>query len=143
MKTKSLKKTEVQRNWHLMDVRGVTLGRAAARVAALLIGKHKTTFTPNVDNGDFVIVINAKDIVLTGRKMSQKMHITHSLYPGGLTAIPYSKALAEKPEKIFENAVRGMLPKNRLGKKIFQKLKVYKDSEHPHQAQQPETITLN
>ncbi len=143
MKTKSFKQNEIQRRWHLVDAKGVALGRAASRVAFLLIGKHKPMYTPNVDSGDFVIVINAKDVLLTGKKAKQKMVITHSLYPGGLRAIPFSKAMAEKPERIFEDAVRGMLPKNRLGKKIFQKLKVYKDSSHPHEAQKPEPFNLN
>lgn len=143
MKTKSFNQKEIQRKWHLIDAKGQTLGRTAARVAALLLGKHKTTFTPNVDNGDFVVVVNVKDVALTGKKMKQKMFITHSLYPGGFKAIPFFKALSEKPEKVFEKAVRNMLPKNRLAKKIFSKLKVYKDSEHPHEAQKPERITMN
>lgn len=143
MKTISFKQKDVMRKWHLVDAKGLTLGRVASRVARILEGKHKPAYTPNVDSGDFVIVLNAKDVVLTGKKAKQKMVITHSLYPGGLRALPVSKVLAERPERIFENAVRGMLPKNRLGKKMFKKLKVYKDANHPHQSQNPEPLALS
>lgn len=142
MKTQSYKQKDVIRKWHIVDARGRTLGRVASRVARVLEGKHKPAYTPNIDSGDFVVVVNAKDVVLTGKKMKQKMVITHSLYPGGLRSLPVSKVLAERPERIFENAVRGMLPKNRLGEKMFKKLKVYKGSEHPHQSQKPEPLAV-
>lgn len=142
MKTYMAKPLEVERKWYVIDASGQTLGRLASEVAAILRGKHKPTYTPHVDTGDFVIVINADKIVLSGNKLDQKMYRRHSGYPGGLKEMTYRNLLAKKPEKAIEIAVKGMLPKNRLGRKMFTKLKVYRGSEHPHQAQKPEVREL-
>jgi large subunit ribosomal protein L13 len=128
---------EITRRWHVIDADGVVLGRLAAQVARLLRGKHKPIFAPHVDTGDFVIVVNADKVVLTGRKLDQKIAYRHSGYPGGLKATPYRKLLAEHPERVIEKAVRGMLPHNSLGRRMAKKLKVYAGPEHPHRAQQP------
>ncbi len=132
------KPLEVERKWYIVDAEGQTLGRIASEVATILRGKHKPEFTPHVDTGDFVIVINADKIKLTGKKLTDKIYYTHSLYPGGLKATAAGDMLKNRPERMFEIAVKGMLPKNSLGRKMFTKLKVYKGSEHPHQAQKPE-----
>lgn len=142
MKTYMAKPLEVERKWYVIDASGQTLGRLASEVASILRGKHKPTYTPHVDTGDFVIVINADKVVLTGNKLDQKMYRRHSGYPGGLKEMTYRNLLAKKPEKAIEIAVKGMLPKNRLGRKMFTKLKVYRGSEHPHQAQKPEVREL-
>lgn len=142
MKTYMAKPLEVERKWYVIDASGQTLGRLASEVASILRGKHKPTYTPHVDTGDFVIVINADKIVLTGNKLDQKKYRRHSGYPGGLKEMTYRNLLAKKPEKAIEIAVKGMLPKNRLGRKMFTKLKVYRGSEHPHQAQKPEVREL-
>ncbi|ACB83828.1 50S ribosomal protein L13 [Natranaerobius thermophilus] len=129
---------EVERKWYTIDATNKPLGRLASEIAEILRGKHKPTFTPHVDTGDYVIVLNAEKVLLTGKKRTQKHHYRHSGYPGGLKAINYETLLNTKPEKAIELAVKGMLPKNRLGRKMIKKLKVYAGDEHPHQAQQPE-----
>ncbi|AEJ38570.1 50S ribosomal protein L13 [Sulfobacillus acidophilus TPY] len=129
---------EVTRKWYVIDAAGQPLGRVATAAASILRGKHKPTYTPHIDTGDFVIVINADQVVLTGRKLDQKIYYHHSGYEGGLKKTIYRHLLQKKPEFVMEKAIRGMLPKNRLGRAMFRKLKVYKGSEHPHQAQQPE-----
>lgn len=142
MKTFMAKPLEVERKWYVIDASGQTLGRLASEVASILRGKHKAIYTPHVDTGDFVIVINADKIILTGNKLDQKKYRRHSGYPGGLKEMTYRSLLDKRPEKAIEVAVKGMLPHNRLGRKMFTKLKVYRGSEHPHQAQQPEVREL-
>jgi len=142
VKTYMAKPKEVERSWYVIDAAGQTLGRLASEVASILRGKHKPTYTPHVDAGDFVIVINAEKIKLTGNKLNQKKYRYHTGYPGGLKEIDYRTLLQKKPEKAIETAVKGMLPKNSLGRKMFKKLKVYKGNEHPHQAQKPEIREL-
>ncbi|WP_200774201.1 50S ribosomal protein L13 [Thermosyntropha lipolytica] len=136
------KPAEIERKWYVIDASGQPLGRLASEVAAILRGKHKPIYTPHVDTGDYVIVINAEKIVLTGDKLNKKMYRHHSGYPGGLKEMSYRDLLQKKPEKAIELAVKGMLPHNRLGRKMFKKLKVYRGSEHPHQAQKPEIREL-
>jgi len=135
------KKGSVKQKWHLVDANGKTLGRLATRVAMLLRGKHKPIFTPHVDTGDFVVVVNAEKISLTGKKWKDKLYIHHSGYPGGLKSISAGKMREKKPERLVTMAVQGMLPKNKLGRKMIKKLKVYSGDAHPHQAQQPEAYT--
>ena len=137
MRTYSPKSGEVQRQWHVIDATDVVLGRLATQAATLLRGKHKPTFAPHVDTGDFVIIINADKVALTGNKREQKIAYRHSGYPGGLTATNYTTLLDQHPEKAVEKAVKGMLPHNKLGRQLIGKLKVYAGPEHPHQAQQP------
>jgi len=137
MKTFSLKTSEVNRDWFIFDASDKVLGRLATKIADKLRGKDKPTFTPHVDGGDFVVVINADKVKVTGNKASQKKYYKHSLYPGGLKEKSYKDVLQDNPEKIIENAVKGMLPKNKLGRSIIKKLKVYRGSEHPHQSQNP------
>jgi len=132
------KPAEIQRKWYVLDAEGKTLGALAVEAAVLLRGKHKPIYTPNVDTGDFVIVINAEKVHLTGKKREQKEYITHSRYPGGLKRVSYGILLQTKPEKAIEHAIKGMLPKNKLGDQMYRKLKVYKGASHPHQAQKPE-----
>ncbi|MGD8968632.1 MAG: 50S ribosomal protein L13 [Anaerolineae bacterium] len=136
------KPEDIQRNWYVVDASGQTLGRLASEVAKIVRGKHKPIYSPSVDVGDFVIVVNADKIHVTGRKLDQKVYYRHSGYPGGLKEIPLSRMLEEHPTRVIEHAVRGMLPKNRLGRKMIRKLKVYAGSDHPHQAQQPEPLEL-
>ena len=138
MRTFMAKAQEIERKWFVLDAANKPLGRVATEAARLLRGKHKPIFTPNVDTGDFVIIINAGQAVLTGNKINQKVMYKHSGYPGGLKETPYSRLMAEKPERALEAAVRGMLPKNRLGRKMIKKLKVFGGAEHIHQAQKPE-----
>lgn len=138
MRTFMAKAQEIERKWFVLDAANKPLGRVATEAARLLRGKHKPIFTPNVDTGDFVIIINAGQAVLTGNKINQKVMYKHSGYPGGLKETPYSRLMAEKPEHALEAAVRGMLPKNRLGRKMIKKLKVFAGAEHIHQAQKPE-----
>ncbi|MEG6616929.1 50S ribosomal protein L13 [Peptococcaceae bacterium 1198_IL3148] len=138
MKTYMAKAEEVQQKWYIIDAAGKPLGRLATEVARILRGKHKPTFTPHVDTGDFVIVINAEKTVLTGNKLDQKVYYRHSGYPGGLKETKYRDFMSTKPERAIEKAVKGMLPHNSLGAKQVKKLKVYQGAEHPHQAQQPE-----
>ena len=135
MKTFSLKNTEVERSWVIFDASDKVLGRFATKIADKLRGKDKPTFTPHVDGGDFVVVINAEKLKVTGNKAEQKKYYKHSLYPGGLKEKSYKEVLENNPEMIIENAVKGMLPKNKLGKS--KKLKVYSGSEHPHESQNP------
>lgn len=139
MKTYSQKASEVQRDWFVVDATGQTLGRLATQIATLLRGKHKPTFSPNIDGGDFVVVVNAEKVRLTGRKESQKMYYRHSGYPGGFKAVPYRRMMATHPERILRFAVKGMLPKTRLGRQQIVKLKIYAGPTHPHAAQQPQT----
>jgi large subunit ribosomal protein L13 len=142
MGTYLAKPAEVVRKWHLVDANGKTLGRLASRVAMLLRGKHKPTFTPHVDTGDHVVVINAGKIVLTGDKLRTKLYIHHTGYPGGLKTISAEHLHAKNQTELVARAIKGMLPKNTLGKQMARKLKVYPGAEHPHQAQGPEPITL-
>ncbi|MFD2369423.1 50S ribosomal protein L13 [Brevibacillus sp. GCM10020057] len=132
------KPLEVERKWYIVDAEGQTLGRLASEVASILRGKLKPEFTPHVDTGDFVIVINADKVKLTGKKLQDKIYYTHSLYPGGLKKTTAGDMLNKKPARMFELAVKGMLPKNSLGRQMFTKLKVYAGTEHPHAAQKPE-----
>ena len=143
MKTFMANAANVEKKWFVVDVEGKVLGRAASEVAKILRGKHKPTFTPHVDTGDYVIVLNADKIVLTGHKLDNKLYRHHSGYIGSLKEIKYRHFLAKNPEKVFELAVKRMLPKNTLGRQMFKKLKVYAGSEHQHQAQQPEVLELN
>ncbi|GED15097.1 50S ribosomal protein L13 [Aneurinibacillus migulanus] len=136
------KPLEVERKWYVVDAEGQTLGRLASEVASILRGKFKPEFTPHVDAGDFVVIINAEKIQLSGKKMTDKFYYRHSGYPGGLKATSAGQMIATKPERIIELAVKGMLPKNRLGRKLITKLNVYAGTEHPHQAQQPEKWEL-
>lgn len=133
---------QVDRQWHLIDADGQVVGRLAARIAEILMGKHKPIYTPHVDTGDFVVVVNAAGLRLTGRKAEQKFHLRYSRYPGGQKAVSYGQLLREKPEQVLELAVRRMLPKSVLGEHMFKKLKVYAGPEHPHQAQQPQPLEL-
>ncbi len=142
MTTFMAKPGQVQRKWYVLDAAGKTLGSIATEAATLLRGKHKPTYTPHVDTGDFVIVINAEKVELTGKKLQQKEFITHSGYPGGLKRTAYGIMLQKKPERVMEKAIKGMLPKNKLGDQMYRKLKVYRGPEHPHQAQQPEVWTI-
>lgn len=140
--TQSIRPADVVRSWLLVDAEGKTLGRMASAVAHLLRGKHKPVFTPHVDTGDFVIVVNAAKVELTGRKREQKVYYRHSGYPGGIRAVTAGRLLETHPERVVEGAVRGMLPKGPLGRKILSKLKVYGGPEHPHQAQQPTELEI-
>ncbi len=142
MRTYMAKANELERQWFIVDAAGQTLGRLASEVAAIIRGKHKPQFTPHVDTGDFVVVINADQVVLTGKKLDQKNYYRHSGHPGGLKVTTARTMLAKKPERMLELAVHGMLPKNRLGEKMKLKLKVYAGSEHPHQAQNPQAWEL-
>lgn len=137
MRTFSPKAGDIQHQWHVIDASDVVLGRLASHAAILLRGKHKPIYAPHVDTGDFVIVVNAEKVALSGRKLEQKKAYRHSGYPGGLREVAYSDLLAKHPERLIEKAVRGMLPKNSLGRSMLRKLKVYAGPEHPHQAQQP------
>lgn len=139
MKSFMAKTNEVDRKWYVIDAEDKVLGRLATEVATILSGKNKPIYTPHVDTGDFVIIINAEKIKLTGKKLEQKNYVYHTGHPGGLKEVPYSRLIQEKPEKIIELAVKGMLPKSSLGRKMIKKLKVYGGAEHEHQAQQPET----
>ncbi|UNK70156.1 50S ribosomal protein L13 [Microbacterium sp. H1-D42] len=134
---------QIQRNWVVIDATDVVLGRLASHAAAILRGKNKPTFAPHVDTGDFVIIVNAEKVALTGQKLQKKMAYRHSGYPGGLTATSYAELLEKNPTRAVEKAVRGMLPKNTLGREQLSKLKVYAGAEHPHAAQQPTPYTLD
>jgi large subunit ribosomal protein L13 len=142
MKTFIAKPAEIERSWYIVDAEGQTLGRLASQIAAVLRGKHKPIFTPHVDCGDYVIVINAEKIHVTGRRLEQKMYYRHSGYPGGLSEISLADQLERFPTRPIELAVKGMLPKNKLGNKMFKKLKVYAGTEHEHAAQQPVPMEL-
>ena len=141
-KTISANKATVNKEWLLVDAEGVVLGRLASKVAQLIRGKHKPDFTPHVDCGDNVIIINAEKVVMTGSKWDDKEYLSHSGYPGGQKSVGARELFKKHPERLVENAVRGMLPKNRLGRKIFKNLYVYNGPEHPHEAQNPETVNL-
>ena len=141
-RTYTPKSNEIQRDWVVIDATDIVLGRLASHSAALLRGKHKPIFTPHVDTGDFVIVINAEKIHVTGKKLDEKMVRWHTGYPGGLTAVSYAELLEKNPVRAVEKAIRGMLPKNSLGRAQLKKLKVYAGPEHPHAAQQPKPYTL-
>ncbi len=140
MATKMAKKETVEKKWHLVDANGKTLGRLATRIAILLRGKHKAIFTPHVDAGDFVVVVNADRVSLTGKKWKEKLYIHHSGYPGGLKSMNAEQLKGKNPTRLITMAVQGMLPKNKLGRKLIKKLKVYVGNQHPHQAQQPEVF---
>jgi len=142
LKTYYAKPGEVEREWLLVDATDIPLGRLASEVASILKGKRKPQYTPNVDTGDFVVVINASKVKLTGNKLADKKKYRHSGYPGGLKETPISEMLAKRPERVIEGAVKGMLPKNTLGRAMGKKLKVYGGPDHPHQAQNPRQITL-
>ncbi len=142
MKTYITKPAEVETKWFIVDAQGQTLGRLASRVATILRGKHKPGFSPSVDCGDYVVIINAEKIHVTGRRMDQKMYYRHSQYPGGLTEISLRDQLEKFPTRPVELAIKGMLPKSKLGRKMFKKLKVYAGTEHPHEAQQPVLMEL-
>ena len=143
VRTFSPKTGDIQRQWHVVDASDVVLGRLASQVAVLLRGKHKPIFAPHIDTGDFVIVVNAEKVALSGNKLDQKHAYRHSGYPGGLTAVAYSELLAKHPERVVEKAVRGMLPKNSLGRKTLSKLKVYAGPTHPHEAQKPQPYEIS
>ncbi len=143
MKSYMAKPQDIERKWYVVDATDQPLGRVASEVAKVLRGKHKPTFTPHMDTGDFVIVVNAEKVKLTGKKWDKKMYYRHTGYPGGLKEMNYDKLRAKAPEMIIELAVKGMLPKNTLGRAQLKKLKVYAGSEHPHQAQQPEDLKFN
>ena len=136
------KPEDIQRDWYVVDASGQTLGRLASEVAQIVRGKHKPIYSPSIDAGDYVIVVNAEKVRVTGRKLDQKMYYRHSGYPGGLKQKSLRRMLEERPTQVIEHAVRGMLPKNRLGRKMIRKLKVYAGSSHPHEAQQPEPLEL-
>ncbi|MER2493317.1 50S ribosomal protein L13 [Catenovulum sediminis] len=142
MKTFSAKPESVKRDWFVVDADGKTLGRLATEIARRLRGKHKAEYTPHVDTGDYIVVINAEKVAVTGAKRTDKVYHAHSGYPGGLKSITFDKLLEKKPEMIIESAVKGMLPKGPLGRAMFRKLKVYAGTEHNHQAQQPQTLDI-
>ncbi len=140
--TRFSKKDEIERNWYIVDASDKVLGRLASRIATYLRGKHKPQFTPNVDTGDFIVVVNAEKIRLTGNKLEQKVYYHHTGYPGGIKAETAKSRIKRKPEQMIIDAVWGMLPKNRLGRKMIKKLKVYRGAEHPHHAQKPEPLNI-
>lgn len=140
MKTQYAKKEDINRKWYVVDAKDAVLGKLAVKVATYLRGKNKPVFTPSVDTGDFVIVINADKVKLTGNKLTDKVYYHHSGYIGGIKAQSAKELIEKKPEKMIEKAVWGMLPKNRLGRSMFKKLKVYRGAEHPHKAQSPESL---
>ena len=140
MKTFSAKPHEVKRDWYVVDAEGKTLGRLATEVATRLRGKHKPTYTPHLDSGDYVVVINADKVELAGEKAADKLYHRHSGFPGGIKSVPFAEMMDKKPTQIIETAVKGMLPKTKLGREMGKKLKVYAGSEHPHAAQQPQPL---
>lgn len=140
--TKFISTEDADRKWYVIDAKDQVLGRLASKVASVIRGKNKPTFSPNADTGDFVVVINAEQIKITGKRELLKTYSHHTGYPGGLKTQTFQELIAKKPEFVIENAVKGMLPKNRLGSKLFKKLKVYKGAEHPHVAQKPESLNL-
>lgn len=140
-KTYHAKPEDIERAWHLVDAKGKNLGRLASRVARLLLGKDKPEFTPGVDVGDYVIVINASEVEVTGNKLDDKRYYRHSGYPGGLKSLTMRQQLDQRPEYVIERAVWGMIPRNRYGRKVIKKLKVYPKADHPHQAQKPEEFS--
>lgn len=142
MSTFSIKAKDIKRDWYLVDASGKTLGRLASVIASRLRGKHKPEFTPHLDTGDYIIVINAEKIHVTGKKGTDKIYYRHSEYPGGIKAASFNKMLAEHPERVLELAVKNMLPKGPLGREMYSKLNVYAGTEHPHKAQQPQPLTI-
>jgi large subunit ribosomal protein L13 len=142
VKTYVVKESEIERGWWLVDASDQTLGRLATRIATLLEGKHKPIYSPHLDSGDHVVVINAAKVKVTGNKLTQKVYYRHSNYPGGLKEETLQALMARKPQIVIERAVKGMLPQNRLGRAMFKKLKVYAGADHPHQAQQPTVAEL-
>lgn len=142
MNTYVTKPNDIKRDWYVVDAQGQTLGRLATRIAAVLKGKHKPIYSPSMDTGDYVVVINAEKIVATGRKLDEKLYYRHTGYPGGLRRINLRDQLAKHPERVISAAVRGMLPHNRLGRAMFKKLKVFAGAEHPHAAHKPKTLEL-
>ncbi len=142
MKTFSAKKNEVEKKWYVVDAQDKVLGRLASNIALRLRGKHKPIYTPHVDTGDFIVVINAEKVLLTGNKLKQKVYYRHSGYPGGLKSITAEKLQEKKPEELLRLVVKGMLPKNSLGRGMFKKLKVYAGGKHPHEAQRPEPLDI-
>ncbi len=142
MKTFSAKPSDIERNWYVVDAKGKVLGRLATAISMILRGKNKAIFTPHMDTGDFVIVVNADKVKLTGNKLTDKKYYSHSGYPGGLKETTAGKLLKEKPERVLISAVRGMLPKNRLGRQLIKKLKIYAGPEHPHTAQNPKLLNI-
>jgi large subunit ribosomal protein L13 len=142
MKTFSARAEDVQRDWYIVDAAEKTLGRLATEIAHRLRGKHKAEYTPHVDTGDYIVVINAEKIQVTGAKKTDKIYHSHSGYPGGLKSISFEKLIDKAPERVIQSAVKGMLPRNPLGRAMFKKLKVYAGAEHPHAAQQPQTLNI-
>ena len=140
MKTTAVRTQDIEQKWYIMDCSGKTLGRLSVQVANILRGKNKPEYTPNADVGDFVVLVNAKDIRVTGKKTEDKIYYRHSGYPGGIKQISFKDQLAKDPEKIIRDSVKGMLPKNRLNRQIIKKLKVYSDENHPHEAQNPKEL---
>ena len=143
MKTFSAKKETVKREWFVVDAENKVLGRLASEIAHRLKGKHKPEYTPHVDTGDYIVVINAEKVAVTGNKAEDKVYYHHTGHPGGIKRISYSEMLEKHPTRVLENAVRGMLPRNKLGRAMFAKLKVYAGTEHAHQAQRPQTLNLS
>ena len=143
MKTYTATPSTVKRDWYVVDATGLTLGRLATEIARRLRGKHKAEYTPHIDTGDYIVVVNAEKIHVTGNKLKDKIYRHHSGYPGGVKSITLEKLLQKAPERVIENAVKGMLPKNSLGREMYRKLKVYAGSQHQHTAQQPKPLVIN
>jgi large subunit ribosomal protein L13 len=142
MKTYTAKPADIKRDWFVIDASGKALGRLSTEIARRLRGKHKAEYTPHMDTGDYIVVINAKDVQVTGNKRTNKMYYHHTGYPGGIKSISFEKLIAKKPEQVIEKAVKGMLPKGPLGREMFRKLKVYPDAQHQHTAQQPQALEI-
>ena len=142
MRTYAVKASEIERRWYLVDAQGKTLGRLASEIAKILRGKHKPTYTPHLDTGDYVVVVNAEKIHVTGNRLDSKRYYRYSGYPGGLKSVPLREMLEKHPTRAIRYAVKGMLPKNRLGRAMIKKLKVYAGNEHPHEAQKPVSLDL-
>ena len=142
MRTFTQKQEEIERDWYVVDAEGETLGRLASRIAPILKGKHKPIYTPHLDCGDFVVIVNAEKVRVTGRKLDQKLYYHHSGYPGGLKSVSLRNQLDRYPERVLQAAIRGMLPKNKLGRRMIKKLKVYAGDAHPHEAQLPKPLEL-
>tara|TARA_B100000029_G_scaffold239459_1_gene236513 strand:- start:291 stop:722 length:432 start_codon:yes stop_codon:yes gene_type:complete len=143
MKTESIKSSEIVRNWYLVDAKDKTLGRLASGIAQILRGKNKVNYTPHMDMSDFIVVINAEKIILTGNKENSKEYWRHTGYPGGQKTVSYKRMLEIYPDRVINNAVKGMLPHNKLGRKLLKHLKVYRGQDHPHKAQNPESLVIN
>jgi large subunit ribosomal protein L13 len=142
MRTESYKRTDIEESWILVDAKGKTLGRLAAQIANILSGKNKPEYTPNADMGDFVVVVNASEVNVTGKKLDQKLYYRHSGYPGGIKSKPLREIMENSANDAIKSAVKGMLPKSKLGRQMFTKLKVYNDDQHPHTAQKPVTLDI-